>query len=195
MKNHPQLFCSNFSPGWDNRAFYLRLMSLQTKPPREATHIWQSRPVWESQRTQWHGEQTVPSVPHWHWTPLALPSAHCLSTLALFEPRSQTQDRRVGRLMCLSLSDSHTHVHTHMLLLPQASMIWRTHPGRRIVLVLANAGPSTVTCDYGSSYALQSCHEPLKIDTASHTVWAATFKREIISAQNEHWQNRLHLTF
>lgn len=46
--------------------------------------------------------------------------------------------------------------------------------------MLANAWPSTVTCDYGGSYALQSCHEPLKIDTASHTVWAATFKEKLL---------------
>lgn len=39
--------------------------------------------------------------------------------------------------------------------------------------------PSTVTCDYGGSYALQCCHELLKIDTASHTVWAATFKEKL----------------
>lgn len=46
--------------------------------------------------------------------------------------------------------------------------------------MLANAGPSSVTCDYGGSYALQSCHELLKIDTASHTVWAATFKEKLL---------------
>lgn len=55
----------------DNRVFNLHLMSFQTKPPGETTHIWQSRPVCESQRTQWHGEQTVPSVQLWHWTPHA----------------------------------------------------------------------------------------------------------------------------
>ncbi len=44
-------------------------------------------------------------------TPLL--SAHWLSTLALFEPRTQTQDRRVGRVKCLWLLDSHTHTHTY----------------------------------------------------------------------------------
>lgn len=51
-----------------------------------------------------------------------------------------------------------------------------THPGRRAVIMLENVGPCTVTCHYGGSCALQSCHELLKIDTASYTVWTAAFK-------------------
>lgn len=113
-KNHPQLLWSKFSSGWDNRAFYLRLMSLQTKPPRETTHIWQSCPVCESQRTQWHGEQTIPSVRRWHWTPHASAvSPQAVNTGPLWATQSQTQDGRVGRVMCLLLSDSHTHTHVH----------------------------------------------------------------------------------
>lgn len=57
----------------------------------------------------------------------------------------------------------------------------------------ANGGPSTVTCHYEGSYALQSCHELLKIDTTSHTVWAAAFKEKLLLLRTLTQQRKLKI--
>lgn len=114
-KNPPQLLCSKFSPGWDNRAIYLRLMSLQTKPPRETTHIWQSRPVCESQRDPVTRRTDRPLC-----SPLTLdPSRLCCQPTGCqhWPSLSHAVRHRTGESgqgnVSLAVWLTHTHVHTY----------------------------------------------------------------------------------
>lgn len=152
----------------------------------------QSWVVCESERAHWQGEQPVSSVRHQDWRLCCQPTA-CQRWLSLSHAPRQRPGEWAGRL-------SHTYsIFAHMLLLPQASVSLGTHPGSRIVLQRANAGLWSVLCHYGDSYALQSCHELLKIDTTSRTVWAATFKEKLLlrnKHRGKHVQNSLvHFIF
>lgn len=81
----------------------------------ETTHIWQSRPVCESQRTQWHGEQTVPSAQHWHWTPHASAvSPLAVNTGPLWATHSDTGQESGQGNVSLAVWLTHTHIHTHI---------------------------------------------------------------------------------
>lgn len=118
------------------------------------------------------GEQTVPSVPSWHWSPDASAVSPMPVNASPVWDADTGPESGQGNVSPVCL----THTHTNTQLLPQTSEIQRTHPGLGAVLILENAGSCAVTCHYGGSNALQSCHKLLKIDTASYTVWTATFK-------------------
>lgn len=97
---------------WDNRVFNPRLMSLQKRLLGKTTHISDNHVLCVSLRGPSDTENRPSPLFSADTGPLTpLLSAHWLSTLAPFEPRTQTQDRTVGRVMRLRLSDSQTHTH------------------------------------------------------------------------------------